>query len=431
MTATIPGVVAALLLLRWAIEAALGWLNLRHTARPPALPPELSAGLPAQEAARSRAYTLARQRLALLSGAVGLALTLALLYSGVLPALDGLVGRWGLPGLHLAQHRSAAFLVALAALTALVGLPFRLYLVFGIEARFGFNRITWRLWLLDRLKGLALAALLGLPLLYAVLTLIASGGRGWWLSAFALLAAWQLAVAWVYPTWIAPLFNRFTPLEAGDLRSRVEALAAAEGFRPRGIFVMDASRRSTHSNAYFTGLRRPRIVLFDTLLRAMSADELLSVLAHELGHYRALHVWRGLALSLAGTLAGLYVLSLLLPWPPLYAAFGFAAPSAHAGLALVMLAGGGFTFALGPALAWLSRRQEYQADAFAVRALGLPAALKSALVRLNRENLANPLPHPWYSRYHYSHPTLLERLAAIDRLAPVAARLAPPLAQGA
>jgi STE24 endopeptidase len=180
---------------------------------------------------------------------------------------------------------------------------------------------------------------------------------------------------------------------------------------------MDASRRSGHSNAYFTGLFRPRIVLFDTLVQRMTVEEAAAVLAHEIGHFKARHVQRRLLAGLAGTLAGLLAVSLLVDWPPLFQAFGFAGPSLHAALALLALGGGAFTFFLEPVSSWISRRHEYQADRYSVRIARAPEALKTALVKLMSENLGNLHPHPWYSRWHYSHPALLERLAAIDRFA--------------
>jgi STE24 endopeptidase len=214
---------------------------------------------------------------------------------------------------------------------------------------------------------------------------------------------------------IAPLFNRFAPLPDGPLRERLVALADAAGFAHRGLYVMDASRRSGHSNAYFTGIFRPRIVLFDTLVDRLAVDEAASVLAHEIGHYRARHVHRRLALSFAALLVGLLVLSWLVPWPPLHQAFGFAGPTLHGAVALLSLGGAAFVFWIQPLASRLSRRHEYEADRYAVHLARAPEALKAALVRLNRENLSNLHPHPWYSAWHYSHPTLVERLAAIDR----------------
>jgi STE24 endopeptidase len=295
-------------------------------------------------------------------------------------------------------------------------LPFGLYRTFVLEERFGFNRTTLRMWVGDRVKSLLVQTLLGVPLLYAAYAFMRFTGPLWWVWLAAFLVLFQLFMLWLYPAVIAPLFNRFAPLPDGPLRERLERLADDSGFRNRGLFVMDASRRSAHSNAYFTGIVRPRIVLFDTLVQRMSVDEAASVLAHEIGHYRAHHVQRRLALGIAATVVALFALSRLVPWPPLHEAFGFAAPTLHGAVALLMLGGGAFVFWLQPLAALMSRRHEYEADRFAVR-FGAPAALKTALLRLTGENLSNLHPHPWYSAWHYSHPVLVERLAAIDRAA--------------
>lgn len=414
MTEWVRWTFVALLALETAIEAGLAWLNLRHSARHGAtVPTPLAGAYSTEDAHRSQTYVQARGRLDLASLLAGTALTAAVLLSGLLGAWDGWVNThlaaWATP------HRFVAFLVGMALPFGLLSLPFSIYRTFGIEARFGFNRITWGLWLRDRAKGLVLAAAIGLPLLYAVWGFMALTGAAWWLWLFAFLAAWQLLLVWLYPAVIARWFNRFTPLAAGDLRTSVEALAGRAGFRMGGIFVMDAGQRSTHSNAYFAGLVRPRIVLFDTLVNTMTVDEAEAVLAHEIGHWRAGHVRRRIALTLALQLAGLFVLSRAVAWPPLFVAFGLAGPSFHGALALAALAGGTVTFWLGPLLARLSRRHEYQADAYSRQLTGQSAALKTALVKLGRENLANLAPHPWYSAYHYSHPTLPERLAALDR----------------
>ena len=412
VTAWIIALFLACFALQVAVETGLSVLNLRHTAAHGAVvPPPLAGRIAPETARRAQAYTLARGRFGLLQGAFGAGLTLLVLFSGLLPWLDAALRGAGLAG----SHGFVGYLVALGALLGLAGLPFRLYSTFGIETRFGFNRMTPAQWLLDRVKGLAVGAAIGLPLLYGVYGFMAFTGRAWWLWVFCFLTAYQVVLVWLYPAVIAPLFNRFTPLPAGELRERVLALARQAGFRARGLYVMDASRRSGHSNAYFTGFFRPRIVLFDTLLERVELEQALAVLAHEMGHYRRRHVHKSLALSLAGSLLGLYVLSLLLPWPPLFAAFGFAGPSFHAALTLALLGGGAFTFPLEPLGAWLSRRHEYEADAFAARLTGRPEALAAALVRLNDQNLGNLAPHPWFSRYHYSHPTLLERLAALER----------------
>jgi STE24 endopeptidase len=396
-------------------EGGLLLLNLREAARARGVPAALAERVDADAAERSRAYTVAKGRFALVSLAVSSAVALLVLFSGLLPWLDR-----ALAGLGLAEaHRFAAYLAALSLGGDLLGVPFALYATFVLEARFGFNRTTPRLWVQDHMKGLLLQLVLGIPLLYAAYGFMRFAGGLWWLWLFAFLLLIQVLLTWAYPVLIAPLFNRFQPLPEGPLRDRLTALAAEAGFRNRGLHVMDASRRSGHSNAYFTGLFRPRIVLFDTLVERMSPDEAASVLAHEIGHYRRRHIHRMLALSALGLFLVLFALSRLVPWPPLYAAFGFAAPSLQAAVALLALAGGPFVFWLAPVAAALSRRQEYEADRYAVQLARSPQALKSALLRLDGENLGNLHPHPWYSAWHYGHPTLMERLAAIDRVAAV------------
>jgi STE24 endopeptidase len=400
-------------LLHHAVETALLVVNLRRAARLRGVPAALSGVVDEETAQRSRAYVLARGRLSLVEGTFGAAVTLAVLLGGALPWLDRTLAGLGLSGPHL----FVAYVATLSAVGSLLATPFNLYGTFVIEERFGFNRATLALWLVDHAKSLGLQAALGLPLLYAVYGFMRFTGSAWWLWVFAFLVAVQVFLLWLWPSFIAPIFNRFEPLPPGPLRERLEALAREAGFRNRGLYVMDASRRSGHSNAYFTGLFRPRIVLFDTLVDRMDVDEAASVLAHEIGHYRERHVHRRLAGSLAVLLASLFGASLLLPWAPLYAAFGFQAASLHAGLALLFLCGGAFLFWMAPLTAGLSRRHEFQADRYAVRLARAPGALKRALLRLSGENLSNPDPHPWYVAWHYTHPPLPQRLARIDAVA--------------
>jgi STE24 endopeptidase len=416
MGSSVVAVFLVFFAIEFLVETGLLLLNLRHVARSRGVPAPLAGRVDETTAERSRAYTLANARLALVQGTYGAALTLAILFSGLLPWLDRTLAARGVAG----PHRFVLFLVVLSAALAVASIPLSLFHTFVLEARFGFNRTTPRLWIVDRLKSLVVQAVLGIPLLYATYAFMRFTGSLWWLWLFGFYVAVQVVLLWLYPAVIAPLFNRFAPLPEGPLRERLEGLARDAGFANRGLFVMDASRRSGHSNAYFTGLFRPRIVLFDTLVERMSVDEAASVLAHEIGHYQRRHVHRRLVLSLAATLVALFVLSRLVPWPPLYAAFGFEAPSLHAALALLSLGGGAFLFWLAPLASRLSRRHEYEADRYAVSLARAPEALKSALLRLNGENLSNLHPHPWYSAWHYSHPVLVERLAAIDRAAKAA-----------
>ena len=397
----------------------LGWdvtltaLNLSHVKKSAAAVPAAFAGVvDPQTHARSVSYTLTHGKFGLVSGAVSAAAVLAVVLSGFLGYLDGLarsvpVHAW-LQGLLL--------LGAVSVLFSAVRLPFSLYSTFVIEARFGFNRTTLKLYFLDMLKGLAISVVLGVPVLIALFWFVDASGALWWVWAFAALTAFQLVMSILAPLVIAPMFNKFTPLPDGSLRERILGLAEHLKFRTRGIFVVDSSRRSGHSNAYFTGLgRAKRIVLFDTLVSSHTEEEIVSVLAHEIGHEKRAHIKKGLAISIGLSLIGFFILSLILHWAPLYQAFGFAAPGTPELLVLLAFCSGPFTFFLQPLFTLRSRKQEYEADRFAVQGVGSAAGLKSALLRLSRDNLSNLSPHPLYSFFHYSHPTLAERLEALDR----------------
>jgi STE24 endopeptidase len=364
--------------------------------------------------ARSVAYTLAHGRFGLLASLVSAAITVAVVATGFLGALDTTGARLPL-GPYL---RGVIFLFAVSLGSWLAGLPFSLYATFSIEARFGFNRTTPRIFALDTLKSLAVSVAIGLPVLLGLFWFMDRAGRWWWVWAFLALTAFELVMNLLYPLVIAPLFNKFTPLPEGTLRDRILALAGRLAFRTKGIFVMDASRRSRHGNAYFTGLGPvKRIVLFDTLVSTMSEDEVLAVLAHEIGHERRHHVQKGLVLSIVLGLAGSWLLSLVVPWEALYRAFGFESASSHAIFVVLALASGPVTFAFRPLFSLWSRRHEREADRFAVDATGGAGAMVSALVRLSKDNLSNLTPHPWYSFYHYSHPTVAERVASLEAYA--------------
>jgi len=394
-------------------DYALSFLNLSHVKRSAgAVPPAFAGVVDAETHARSVSYTLTRGRFGLVSAAVTAAAVLAVVLTGVLGIVDGFFR--SVP-IH-PYFQGIAFMAAVSAAFWVVRLPFSLYSTFGIEARFGFNRTTIGLWLLDLLKGLAIAAVLGVPVLLLLFWFVDATGALWWVWAFAAMTVFQLVMSILAPLVIAPLFNKFTPLPEGTLRQRILELAERLKFRTRGIFVVDSSKRSRHSNAYFTGLgRAKRIVLFDTLVSSHTEEEILSVLAHEIGHEKRAHIKKGLAVSVALSLAGFFILSLLLHWTPLYQAFGFSKPSTAALLVLLTFCSGPFTFFLTPLFTMRSRRQEYEADRFAVQGVGSAAGLKSALLRLSKDNLSNLSPHPLYSFFHYSHPTLAERLAALDR----------------
>jgi STE24 endopeptidase len=416
---TILAVYAGLFLLVFFWERFLDVLNLRHTARRRESPPEPALKVMAGPTFRRAVdYTLAKGRLGLVSSTVSAAFTLAVLGTGFLGTLERLVGRWRVEAPWAGPYLPGVFyLLLLSLIVSLMSLPFRLYAQFGIERRFGFNRMSLGLFAADRLKSLLLSAVLLTPLLVGLFWLMDRGNGLWWLYAFLLAAGFQLLLAILFPTVIAPLFNRFSPLPEGPLQEKIGALARRMGFRAGRIYVMDSSRRSGHSNAYFTGLGRvKRIVLFDTLLAGLGEDPIVAVLAHEIGHAKRRHVQKMIAVSLAGMLAGFFALGFLRGYPPVFRAFGLSGPSDYGLLVVAALLSGPLSALLNPLVSIWSRRHEYEADRVAAQETGGAAAMREALIRLSRDNLSNPIPHPWYSFYHYSHPTLLERLRALDGL---------------
>lgn len=393
-------------------ELALSLLNLGHVQKNASEVPRAFAGVIDKETyARSVSYTITRGRFGLAAGGFSAAALLAVVLSGFLGTVDDAIRT-------LPLHPYFQGIVVIACVSLLfwvLALPFSLYSTFSVEARFGFNRTTPLLYVVDTLKGFAVSAVIGIPVLLGLFWFMDKTGRFWWVWAFGAMSVFQVVMSILAPLVIAPLFNRFTPLPDGELKEAIMTLAAKLGFRTKGIFVVDSSKRSSHSNAYFTGLgRSKRIVLFDTLVASSSKEEILSVLAHEIGHEKKNHVKKGIAVSLAMSLIGFWIISLLLPYLPLYQAFGFHQTGYHAILILLAFCSGPFTFFLQPLSSLWSRRHEYEADRFAVQGVGSAAGMISALLRLSRENLSNLTPHPLYSFFHYSHPTLAERIAALE-----------------
>ena len=415
------------------VESLLNEANMRHLERQwreGRLPDAFAAHISPETHEKSVRYALARGRFGRWSAVYGAGLTLLVLFGGVLPWVDGLARGAG-AFLPVPEAAGILFCLAVGGVFAVMSLPLRVYATFVLEERFGFNKTDARTFLMDRLKGTVLAVVIGAPFLYGVLWLMQATGAWWWVYVFGFVFAFQGLMLVVYPTLIAPLFNRFSPVADDSLKDAIAELAQRVGLRTSGIYTMDGSKRSGHSNAYFTGLgKAKRIVLFDTLLEQLDRPQLLSVLAHEMGHYKMRHVLKGLALSAVFTLAGLWVLSLLLDYPPLFRAFGLAEPAHHTALVIFSLISGPFTFWLAPFMNRISRRHEYEADGFAVRLLEDGKPLEEALLALTVNNLSNPTPHPWYSAYHDSHPATAERIHAI-RIAGAGVGAAAAAAPGA
>ncbi len=395
----------AFLLLMVGVKYWLAWRQVHYvTQHADAVPRQFADRVGIDAHRKAAAYTIAKTRLALIETAVGAAVLIALTLLGGL--------QWIADTLHDWIDSDYAFQLAVVAavvlLLAVVDLPFSWFRQFRIEQRFGFNRMTLRLWLVDLAKSVVLAAVLGLPLLAAVVGLMRSAGSLWWLYAWLLWVGFNALVLVIYPTVIAPLFNRFEPLKDSGLADRIAALLQRTGFSSKGVFVMDGSRRSAHGNAYFTGLgRAKRIVFFDTLVDRLQPQEIEAVLAHELGHFKLKHIAKRMAVSFVASLAFLVLLGFLAERSWFYIGLGVT-PSlggGNEGLALVlfMLVLPVFTFLFAPVASHLSRRHEFEADAFAARHASAQD-LVSALVKLYEDNASTLTPDPIHSAFYDSHP---------------------------
>jgi len=415
---------AAALLLSLATKLWLATRQMRHVAQKRGAVPAAFAGTVTLQAhQRAADYTLAKGRFGLWTTALGSAILLGWTLLGGLDALNGfvraaLLASWG-PLVY-----QLALLTVVALVGALIELPLEWISTFRIEQRFGFNRMTFKLWLADQAKGALVGALIGLPLAAVLLWLMAASGGLWWLWAWVALMAFNLLMLVIYPTLIAPFFNKFEPLADESLKTRVQALMQRCGFAAKGLFVMDGSRRSAHANAYFTGLgASKRVVFFDTLLQRLTPGEVEAVLAHELGHFKHKHVLQRIVGIFGMSLAGLALLGWLAQQSGFYTGLGvtpnMSAPNDALALLLFMLALPSFTFFISPLLAHFSRKHEFQADAYAcLQSDGRDLA--QALLKLHEDNAATLTPDPVYVRFYYSHPPASERLAALPAVVPTA-----------
>ncbi len=409
----------------WTFLAALAaatlarlWLaqrQVRHVrAHRASVPAEFAEAIALAAHQKAADYTVAKARLGMLDVLLGAVILVALTLGGALQWMSAQWGAWFAPG-GLA-HGTALIAGAVVLLSALE-LPVSLYRTFVIEARFGFNRMSLALFLADLAKSALLGAALGLPLLVLVLWLMGRMGEAWWLYVWLAWIGFNLLVLMIYPTFIAPLFNKFSPLEDPALAGRIERLLARCGFTSNGLYVMDGSRRSAHGNAYFTGFgAAKRIVFFDTLLARLAPGEVEAVLAHELGHYRRHHVWKRITLLFALSLGLLWVLGQLLDEPWFYAGLNAGAPGDAMGLLLFVLVVPVFTFFLQPLTSLYSRRHEFEADAYAA-AHASAAELVRALVKLYQDNAATLTPDPLHSAFYDSHPPAARRIARLQALA--------------
>lgn len=355
-------------------------------------------------------YTLAKMRLGIWSGLYGVILLLAWSLGGGLDILDAWLSSWQWSGLNT----GVLFLLAFAVISSVLELPFSLYSTFSLEQRFGFNQMTLGLFFSDMLKQGGLMLLIGAPLIWVVLWLMASAGDMWWLWAWAVWTGFSVLMMWAYPTFIAPIFNKFSPMEDGELKTAIEGLLQRCGFESNGLFVMDGSKRSSHGNAYFTGFgQSKRIVFFDTLLKQLTTDETLAVLAHELGHFRRNHVKKRMVMMFSMSLVGFALLGWLSQQMWFYDGLGVTVPSHYMLLILFMLVMPVFTFFLSPMMSMSSRKHEFEADDYA-KEHAQAEDLISALVKMYDDNAATLTPDSLYSAWHDSHPPAPVRVAHLE-----------------
>jgi len=394
------------------------WLARRHVghilAHRAAVPGAFASSISLEAHQKAADYSCARARFGMVHSVVDAVVLLVLTFGGLLQLLDGVAVSW-LPGPLL---QGTALIALFALVTSLVDLPFSYYRTFGIEARFGFNKMTRAMWLADLLKHGAVAAALGLPLVLAVLWLMRATGAWWWLYVWLVWVAFSVFVMAVYPALIAPLFNKFSPMQDASLKERIERLLAKCGFRSSGLFVMDGSRRSTHGNAYFTGFgKTKRIVFFDTLLQRLNEDEIEAVLAHELGHFKLRHVIRRMGWTFLVSLGFLALLGWLKDEPWFYHGLGVSYPASDAmGLILFLLVVPVFTFLLHPLVAMYSRKHEFEADAYAAQ-YSSARELVNALVKLYKDNASTLTPDPVHSAFYDSHPPARIRIERLQTYA--------------
>ena len=390
------------------LDQFLSYLNLKN--HQPVLPEELQGRYDAEKYAQSHAYHQTKYRFALLRTVISTLIILALLWFGGFGWIDGQLRTF-------TEHPIALpllFFFTLGLASDLLGIPFQLYNTFVIEEKFGFNRTTVKTFIIDKIKGYLLGAIMG-GLVFAVfLWLVDSLGSGFWIWFWVFITGFMLFMNVFYASWILPLFNKLTPMESGGLRSAIEGYSQGVDFPLDNIFVMDGSKRSAKSNAFFSGLgKRKKVVLFDTLIENHSEEELVAVLAHEVGHYKKKHIIQSLAIGILQMGLTLFILSRFIVSPELSQAMGGSTYAIHLNLLAFGILYSPISTIIGILMNIFSRKNEFEADNYAATTYSAQP-LREALIRLHQENLSNLTPHPWYVFMNYSHPPLLQRLKALD-----------------
>ena len=398
---------------RMVLRYVLQWLNMKNLkVHGKEIPPVFEGEIDEATLNKMVDYTYDQSRLEARENLVSDIIELAVLFL-LLPMLVV----W-LTGINLnIIGQALIFFAALAVISGIAGLPFDLYHTFVLERKYGFSTITWKLWLADLFKSLLISAIMMTIIVSVLIAFITYLPKSWWFWGWAFFTLFQLVMLWLYPVLIAPLFNKFEPIQDESLKEKIMALLSKAGLQAKGIYQVDEGKRSKHTNAYFTGIgKTKRIVLYDTLLSSHTQEEIVSVLAHEIGHWKKKHILKQLAFMILASLILFYLVYLIVSWPPLYRAFGMIQTPVYAGLFLVSLylAAGGFF--LSPAGSAITSHFEREADRMAFDLTGTAKPMVSALKRLAKDNLSNLHPHPWYVRFYYSHPPLTERIECLQAM---------------
>lgn len=391
------------------------WLSFRQlkhvAANRSAVPKDFEGKISLKDHQKAADYTRVKGEFGRLEMFIGISVLLLWTLGGGLNMLDQYVRSFGLNELLT----GTAVILGMGFISSLIDLPASLYSTFVIEEKFGFNKLTFKSFVTDLIKTTVVSLVIGVPLIMLILWLMESAGEWWWVYAWAALTLFSLIMMWAYPKFIAPIFNKFEPLEEGEVKQRIEDLLSRTGFNSQGVFVMDGSRRSSHGNAYFTGFgSNKRIVFFDTLLEHLSPTQVEAVLAHELGHFKRKHILKQMVLSTVMTLVGFGILAWLMKQHWFYSSMGIEHASTYAALILFMLVSPVFTFFIGPAMSWLSRKNEFEADEFAAKQSSAEELI-SALVGLYKENASTLTPDPIHSAFYDSHPPASLRIAHLKQ----------------
>ncbi len=402
----------AVFLLRSGTQLLLDRLNISYLRRHGNMVPEgFQDFIDHEKLGKISVYTIDSDRFHMITTLVTQGFFLFILLSGCLPWLVKIINPWGFG--HVTS--GLIFFAVLSMFVNLLRIPFNLYDTFVIEGRYGFNTMTLKIWILDLLKSIILSAILGGLLLCLLLALVVYGGKTWWVWAWIWIGGFELLVLWLFPKVIAPLFNKFEPIENKELEHHIRTLMEKVGLRAKGVFRMDAGKRSKHTNAYFTGIgRNKRIVLFDTLLASHAVAEILAILAHEVGHWKKKHLTKQIIFLELLSLALFYGVAKFLDWPLIYQTFGFQESVPYAGLFLIGALLSPLSYFAQPLESAISRKFEREADDFTLDLMKTAEPMRNALKRLATDNLANLTPHPLYAWFYYPHPPLVERIKRLS-----------------